>query len=51
MKRIEYISINKAPQAVLKRLRKMGEEKAQRLQKIQERWECGGYNDVEVVQL
>ena len=32
-------------------MRKIGEDKAQRLQKIQERWEAGNYKDVEVVQL
>jgi hypothetical protein len=31
------------------RLRKMGEEKAKRLSKIQERWENGEYNHAEVI--
>jgi hypothetical protein len=29
----------------------IGEQKAQRLQKVQERWDAGDYKEVEVVQL
>ena len=32
-------------------MRQLGEEKAQRLQNIQERWEAGDYKNLEVVQL
>ena len=32
-------------------MRKIGQEKAQRLQKVQERWDAGDYKDVEVIQL
>lgn len=51
MSQIEYITIRNASCKVLKKMRQIGEEKAQRLQKIQERWETGDYNDIEVVQL
>ncbi len=32
-------------------MRQIGEEKAHRLQKIQDRWDAGEYKDIEVVQL
>ncbi len=51
MSQIEYITVKNASRKVLKRMRQIGVEKAQRLQKIQERWENGEYKDVEVVQL
>jgi len=51
MAQVEYITIKNASRKVLDKMRKLGEEKANRLQKIQERWEAGGYKDVEVVQL
>jgi len=51
MAQTEYITIKNASHEVLKRMRQIGQEKAQRLQKIQERWEAGDYDDVEVVQL
>ena len=51
MAEIEYITIKNASHKVLKRMRQMGLEKAQRLQKIQERWEAGDYDHIEVVQL
>ena len=51
MSQIEYITIRNASRKVLKKMRQIGEEKAQRLQKIQERWETGDYKDIEVVQL
>ena len=51
MAQTEYITIKNASRAVLNRMRKMGEEKAKRLQNIQERWDKGDYKDVEVVQL
>lgn len=51
MAQVEYITIKNASRKVLNKMRKIGEEKAQRLQKIQERWEAGEYKDTEVVQL
>lgn len=51
MAQVEYITIKNASRKVLNRMRKIGEEKAQRLQKIQERWDAGDYKDAEVVQL
>lgn len=51
MSQIEHVTIKNASRRVLKKMRQMGEEKAQRLQKIQERWDAGGYKDVKVVQL
>lgn len=51
MAQVEYITINNASRKVLNKMRKIGEEKAQRLQEIQERWDAGDIKDVEVVQL
>jgi hypothetical protein len=51
MSQTEYITIKKASRKVLDRLRQIGIEKAQRLQKTQERWEAGEYSNVEIVQL
>ena len=51
MAQVEYISIKNASRKVLNKMRKIGEEKAQRLQGIQERWDAGEYKDVEVIQL
>jgi len=51
MSQIEYVTIKNASRKVLKKMRQIGEEKAQRLQSIQERWDAGDYKDVEVVQL
>ena len=51
MSQIEYVTINKASRKVLKKMRQLGEEKAQRLQNIQERWEAGDYKNLEVIQL
>ena len=51
MSQIEYVTIKNASRKVLKKMRQIGEEKAQRLQSIQERWEAGDYKDAEVVQL
>jgi len=51
MTQIEYITVKNASQKVLKRMRQMGQEKARRLQKIQDRWEAGEYKDIKVVQL
>ena len=51
MSQIEYVTIKNASRKVLKKMRQIGEEKAQRLQNIQERWDAGDYRDVEVVQL
>ena len=51
MSQIEYVTIKNASRKVLKKMRQLGEEKAQRLQSIQERWDAGDYKDVEIVQL
>ena len=51
MKQIEYVTIKNASNKVLKKMRQIGEEKAQRLQKIQDRWDNGEYENLEVVQL
>lgn len=51
MAQVEYITIKNASRKVLNQMRKIGEEKALRLQKIQERWDAGDYKDVKVVQL
>lgn len=51
MTQIEYITIKNASRKVLNRMRKIGQEKAQRLQKVQERWDAGEYDNIEVVQL
>ena len=51
MKQIEYVTVKNASNKVLKKMRQIGEAKAQRLQEIQDRWEAGEYKDVEVVQL
>ena len=51
MSQIEYITVKNASRKGLNSMRQSGVEKAQRLQKIQERWENGEYKDVEVVQL
>jgi hypothetical protein len=47
MSQIEYITIKNASRKVLNRMRQIGVDKAQRLQKIQDRWEAGDYKDVE----
>lgn len=51
MKQIEYVTIKNASSKVLKKMRQIGEEKAQRLQKIQDRWDKGDYDNLEVIQL
>ena len=51
MKQIEYVTIKNASNKVLKKMRQIGEEKAQRLQKIQDRWDNGEYDNLKVVQL
>ena len=51
MTQVEYITIKNASKKVLDKMREIGEEKAQRLQEVQERWDAGDYKDVEVVQL
>lgn len=51
MKQMEYVTIKNASNKVLKKMRQIGEEKAQRLQKIQDRWDNGEYENLEVVQL
>ncbi len=47
----EYITVNNASRKVLKRMHQMGVEKAERLQKIQERWENGEYKNVDTIEL
>ena len=51
MAQVEYITIKNASRKVLNKMRKIGEEKPQRLQEILERWDAGDIKDVEVVQL
>ena len=51
MSQIEHVTVKNASRKVLKKMRQIGEAKAQRLQEIQERWEAGEYKDVEVIQL
>jgi ERCC4-type nuclease len=51
MAQVEYITIKNASRKVLNKMREIGEKKAQRLRKIQERWDAGDIKDVEVVQL
>ena len=51
MSQTEYVTTKNASRKVLKKMRQIGEEKAQRLQRIQDRWDAGDYKDVEVVQL
>ena len=41
--------IKNPTKACMRRLRKMGEEKAKRLAKIQERWENGEYENATVI--
>ncbi len=51
MSNTEYITVKNASRKVLNRMRQLGEDKAQRLQEIQNRWDSGEYNNVDVVQL
>ena len=51
MAQVEYISIKNASRRVLDKMRMIGEQKAQRLQEVQERWDAGDYKEVEDVQL
>lgn len=51
MANTEYITIENASRKVLKRMRQIGVDKAQRLQKVQERWDAGEYRNAEIVQL
>lgn len=46
---ISDIVIKNPTKACMERLRKMGEEKARRLAKIQERWDNGEYKDAKVI--
>jgi len=46
---ISDIVIKNPTKACMERLRKMGEEKARRLAKIQERWDNGEYKDARVI--
>ena len=49
MAQVEYITIKNASRKVLRRLRKIGEEKAQKSKVAQERWERGEYDKSQVV--
>ena len=51
MAKTEYITIKNASRKVLRRMRQIGIDKAQRLQEIQDRWDAGEYDNTEVVQL
>ena len=51
MANTEYITIKNASRKVLKRMRQIGIDKAQRLQEVQNRWEAGEYMNSDVVQL
>lgn len=51
MAKTEYITIKNASRKVLKRMRQIGINKAQRLQEIQDRWDSGEYKNLDVVQL
>lgn len=51
MAQIEYITVKNASRKVLRRMRQIGIEKAQRLQEVQTRWEAGEYKNVNIVQL
>lgn len=51
MANTEYITIRNASRKVLKRMRKIGIDKAQRLQEVQKRWDAGEYQNTEIVQL
>mgnify|MGYP006916060840 CR=1 FL=1 len=51
MAQVEYITIMNASRKVLNRMRKIGEDKAQRIREIQKRWDAGEYKNVEFVQL
>lgn len=51
MANTEYITIKNASRKVLKRMRQIGIDKAQRLQEVQERWDAGEYRNTEIVRL
>lgn len=51
MKQVEYITVKKASRQVLKHMRQIGQEKAQRLHDVQERWNAGEYDNIKIVQL
>ena len=51
MSNTEYITIENASRKVLKRMRQIGIDKAQRLQEVQERWDAGEYQNTEIVRL
>jgi hypothetical protein len=46
---VSDIVIKNPTKACMEKLRKMGEEKARRLAKIQERWEKGEYKDATLI--
>ena len=51
MAQIEHIIIKNASRKVLDKMRQIGQKKAERLQNVQDRWDAGEYNHLEVVQL
>ena len=51
MAQVEHITIKNASRKVLDRMRKIGQQKAERLQTIQDRWDAGEYDHIEVIQL
>ena len=51
MAQIEYITVKNATRSTLNRLRRIGVEKAKRLQQAKECWEQHCYDNVEVTQL
>ena len=51
MAQIEHITIKNASRKVLDKMRQIGQKKAERLQNVQDRWDAGEYNHLEVVQL
>ena len=51
MAKVEHITIKNASRKVLDRMRKIGQQKAERLQTIQDRWDAGEYDHIEVIQL
>ena len=48
---ISDIVIKNPTKDCMERLRKMGEEKARRLSRIQERWENGEYKDATLIRV
>lgn len=51
MAQIKYITVKNASRSTLNRLRRIGLEKAKKLQQAKERWEQHCYDNVGIVQL